>query len=76
MSSFFSIILEKNILNAKLAIYLFSVSILCMLSLIGNVIVMDFFHRNMRIEKDMPEWVKIFPKFYNLFMISLCLVSI
>jgi hypothetical protein len=56
-SLFYSNILEEDILTPKLAIYLFSVSILCMLSLVGNVIVLDLFQRNMRIEKDMPKWV-------------------
>jgi hypothetical protein len=40
-----------------IAIYLFTVSILCMLSLIGNVIVLNTHGRDIRIEKDMPIWV-------------------
>ena len=40
-----------------IAIYLFTVSILCMLSLIGNVIVLNTHGIDVRIEKDMPIWV-------------------
>ena len=47
---------NKNLL--KIALYLFSVGILCMLSLIGNVIVLNLYGRDVRIETDMPIWVK------------------
>jgi hypothetical protein len=30
-----------------------------MFSLIGNVIVLNTFERNLKIESDMPKWVKI-----------------
>jgi len=33
-----------------------------MFSLIGNVIVLNLFGTDVRIEKDMPEWVNIFGK--------------
>lgn len=41
----------------KKGIFLFTVSLLCMLSLMGNLIVLDLHHRDIRIEKEMPKWV-------------------
>lgn len=33
---------------------------MCMLSLIGNVIVLDLHNKDIRIEKDMSRWVDIY----------------
>ncbi len=38
-------------------IYLSTVSILCMLSLIGNVFVLDLYYKCSRIDGEMPLWV-------------------
>ena len=49
---------NKNNSNyIKLGIYLFTVSLMCMFSLIGNVIVLNTFGRDLKIESDMPKWV-------------------
>ena len=40
------------------AIYLVMVSAMCMFSLIGNVFVLILHHRDLRIENDIPEWVR------------------
>ena len=42
---------------AKISVYLFSVSLLCLFSLIGNVLVLDLHNRNVQIDADMPKWV-------------------
>ena len=41
-------------------IYLLSVWLLCMLSLIGNIIVLNLHNKDVRIENDMPIWVKYY----------------
>ena len=46
---------------------MFTVSILCMISLILNVIVLNTHGVDIRIEKDMPKWVKKFVYFFKLF---------
>jgi hypothetical protein len=38
-----------------------------MFSLIGNVIVLNIFGRDLKIESDMPKWVNFFAFFFCLF---------
>ena len=38
---------------------------LSMFSLIGNVIVLNLHHIDLRIEKDMPKWVILLPQIFN-----------
>jgi hypothetical protein len=40
-----------------------------MFSLIGNVIVLNTFERNLKIETDMPKWVNFFRYFFVYFII-------
>ncbi len=42
---------------------------MCMFSLIGNVIVLNTFERNLKIETDMPKWVNFFRYFFVYFII-------
>ena len=51
---------------AKISIYFFSTSVLCMLSVMGNVYVLDLHNRDIRIERDMPEWASELNRIINL----------
>ena len=42
---------------------------MCMFSLIGNVIVLNTFGRDLKIETDMPKWVNFFHYFFAHFLI-------
>ena len=60
------IIIKKNnklifsLIKFIKGVYLITTSILCMLSLLGNVYVLNLHGRDIRIEKDMPKWVILF----------------
>ena len=48
----------------KLGIFFFSLALMSTFSVMGNVIVLNIYSKDIRIEKDMPKWVN-----FNIFFI-------
>ena len=45
---------------SRISLYFFLIGLLCMFSLIGNVIVLNLHNRDIRIANDMPKWCENF----------------
>lgn len=54
-----SIIPESSLSVPKIAIYFASVMVISGMSIVANVFVLMFHHRNVRIQKPMPRWVEV-----------------
>ena len=58
MQSVTTIVPASSLAIPKISLYFGSVSVLCTFSVITNVYVLSLHHKDVRLNKEMPKWVK------------------
>ena len=56
-------------------VYLVTVGLLCLLSLVLNAIVLNLNDRDVNFQKDMPKWVKMWSDFFFEYVVNFLLFN-